>query len=101
MEASDILKKGAVLSTDSLQKKIGKKIKELREKRGLTQEELASACGWVRVSVVQLEKGIGNPPLVKIWLLCCALNCNPNDIFPTVRKTKITLSGMPSVRYPK
>ena len=37
--------------------KIGKKIKELRKERGLTQEALASNCGTTRQTLSKLEKG--------------------------------------------
>jgi len=37
--------------------KIGKKIKELRKAKGLTQEALASNCGTTRQTLSKLEKG--------------------------------------------
>jgi transcriptional regulator with XRE-family HTH domain len=37
--------------------KIGEKIKKLRKEKGLTQEQLASACGTTRQTLSKLEKG--------------------------------------------
>jgi transcriptional regulator with XRE-family HTH domain len=39
------------------QKKLGKKIRELRGKRGLSQEAFADACGLNRVHMSDIERG--------------------------------------------
>src|SRR3989344_545703 len=46
--------------TESEQKKIGYFIKELRERRGMTQEQFAKALGTSQSSVPRMEKGEQN-----------------------------------------
>jgi len=39
------------------QKKLGKRIRELREKKGLSQEHFADNCGLNRVHMSDIERG--------------------------------------------
>ncbi len=58
------------------------KIKDFREKRGITQEELAKKSGISRTTISSLENGIlnntTNTTMVKI---AEALNCKVSEIF--------------------
>ena len=45
------------------------RLKELREARGLTQEELAALVGVSRQTVISLEKGKYNPSIILAWKL--------------------------------
>ena len=45
---------------------LGKNVKRLRQKRGITQEELASEVGISTRSLSSLENGIGNPGIETI-----------------------------------
>lgn len=52
----------------------GKRVKELRMKRDMTQEELATKCGYAsRSTVNKIELGINDIPLSKLVLLANAL----------------------------
>lgn len=42
---------------------LGKRLKELREQRGLTQKEVAEALGIHSVTYLHYEKGHHEPPL--------------------------------------
>lgn len=52
---------GRVLSKEALQKRLGKHIAHLREREGLTQEELAFRCDKDKQSINRLERGHINP----------------------------------------
>lgn len=54
--------------------KIGMRIHSVRTKRGLTQEELAHACGCTRNHLSNIEVGKGKPSLELIIKLAYALD---------------------------
>ncbi len=55
-------------------------LKGLREKRLITQEELASASGLTVATVSRLERGKARPTLKTIRRLAKALDVNPQDL---------------------
>ena len=56
-------------------------IKELRQKKGLTQEELAKRVGVRRETIVFLEQGKYNPSLGLAWLIAKEFNKKIEDVF--------------------
>lgn len=60
---------------------VGQKIKELRERAGLTQEELAARIGVTASAVGNYESGRSHPKENVMYRLFGALGCEPNDIF--------------------
>lgn len=58
---------------------IGERIKEMREKRGMTQEELAVACGYKsRSTINKFEKNICEIKLSNVQKIAAALNVDPD-----------------------
>ncbi|MFH1225374.1 MAG: helix-turn-helix transcriptional regulator [Candidatus Diapherotrites archaeon] len=57
------------------------KIKELRTKRGMTQEELALAAGVRRETIVFLEQGKYNPSLRLAHDVAKALKAKIDEVF--------------------
>jgi len=57
------------------------RIKELRARLNLTQEELAKKVGVRRETIVFLEKGKYNPSLKLAYKIARALDSNIEDIF--------------------
>jgi len=57
------------------------RIKELREKSGLTQEDLARKVGVRRETVIYLEKGRYNPSLKLAHDVARALGTKIDDLF--------------------
>ena len=55
-------------------------LKFLREKSGMTQEELAEQLGITRQSVSKWELGINEPDLPTIRALCKILGCSYNAL---------------------
>lgn len=61
--------------------KIGYRIKELREKAGLSQTELADKIHTTKQTIYKYETGVvTNIPSDKIELLASILDCSPNYI---------------------
>jgi len=55
-------------------KKLAIKIKKLRNKRNLSQEELAHLCGFDRTYISLLERAKRNPSYLNLVKLCVGLN---------------------------
>ena len=60
---------------------MGNKLRECREKRGLTQEELAEKSQVSRVTISQLEQGRENTTAKTLLKLAQALDTTIDDIF--------------------
>ena len=57
---------------------VGGRIKELRKKRGLSQEELSKLCEYnSRSTINKIEMGINDIPLSKIQKIADVLNVSP------------------------
>ena len=57
------------------------KLKELREKRNLTQEALAERVDVTRQTILFLEKGKYNPSLRLAYRIARVLNSKIEDVF--------------------
>ena len=61
---------------------LGNKIKEIRIKKGLTQEELAKELGYKsKTTINKIEKGINDMSYEKLRLLISKFNLSINDLF--------------------
>ena len=61
---------------------IGTKIRELREARGMSLEDVAKLCGTTRQAIYKYENEIvTNIPYDRIILLAKALNTSPSQLF--------------------
>ena len=70
---------------------IGKKIRELREARGMSLEDVAKLCGTTRQAIYKYENEIvTNIPYDRIILLAKALNTTPSDLFDWKGDKKIS-----------
>ncbi|MCX7695223.1 MAG: cupin domain-containing protein [Caloramator sp.] len=61
--------------------KIGEKIKELRIKNGLTQEELADRCELSKGFISQLERDLTSPSIATLMDILECLGTNIKDFF--------------------
>lgn len=59
----------------------GKRIRELRIQRGLSQEKFALLAGIDRTYLASLEKGKRNVALININKLAVALNISISELF--------------------
>jgi transcriptional regulator with XRE-family HTH domain len=58
------------------QKKLGERIKALREKKGVSQQELASLCDFEKSNMSRIEAGRTNPTVSTLLKISYALNIN-------------------------
>ncbi|GLY11739.1 helix-turn-helix domain-containing protein [Pseudobacillus badius] len=60
---------------------IGKKIRNLRLKKGLTQEELGERTDLSKGYISQLERDLSSPSIETFFHLLEVLGCSPKDFF--------------------
>ncbi len=65
---------------------IHNQIRALRVARGMTQEQLATACGVTRQTIIALEAGKYSPSLELAFKLAHALERNLEDVFQCEEK---------------
>lgn len=61
--------------------KLQNNLKELRTRKSLSQEQLASLVGTTRQTIISIEKQVFNPTAKLALLLCVALDCKFEDLF--------------------
>jgi transcriptional regulator with XRE-family HTH domain len=64
-----------------LSKDIGRRIKDLRQRNGLTQQELADRAELTKGFISQLERGLGSPSVETLMHMIEILGSNPADFF--------------------
>lgn len=70
------------LSRDAqLQKHFGERVRELRQKKGLSQEALALACELDRTYIGGVERGERNISLLNIHKIAHALGVSVRELF--------------------
>lgn len=60
---------------------VGRRIRELREQRGLSQEELAKPF-MTKTAISSLERGVTAPSLHMLAFLAKKLRVKPRDLLP-------------------
>lgn len=85
------------MGTDTLYSQLGKIIKLARQKKQLSQAELASAVSLSRVSIANIERGHQKFLVHTFWDLMRTLDLKPETIFSEIIKEskKISKSEMP------
>ena len=56
-------------------------LKSVRQKKGLSQEELAKMVGTTRQTIISIEKNLFNPSAKLAMLLCIALDEKFENLF--------------------
>ncbi|WP_425915410.1 helix-turn-helix domain-containing protein [Pseudomonas sp. GWSMS-1] len=69
------------MSSPSLRKRFGTRIRELRLATGMTQEAFADHCGFARTYMSRIETGGANPSLDAIKALADALGIELSTLF--------------------
>jgi transcriptional regulator with XRE-family HTH domain len=62
-------------------KKLGIRVRRLREERGLSQEALADAAQFGRSYMSGVERGVRNPSALQLLKLARALRVRVGDLF--------------------
>jgi transcriptional regulator with XRE-family HTH domain len=66
----------------------GRTIREVRNRRGVSQENLALRCGLDRTYVSGIERGVRNPSLTNILKIAAALEVHPSELFVGIPATR-------------
>jgi transcriptional regulator with XRE-family HTH domain len=69
---------------------LGMKIKQLRNSKDLTLEQLADKIGLKKQQIWNYENGKSNPPIEKVNLLADFFGVQPSDILNNNDESKIT-----------
>ncbi|UEG51230.1 helix-turn-helix domain-containing protein [Ferruginibacter lapsinanis] len=64
-----------------LQKRLGSKIKALRSKKNMTQNELAIECDFEKASMSRIESGQTNPTIRTLYKISKALDIPITEFF--------------------
>jgi len=67
----------------------GERMRELRQKRGWTQVELAARCGFPQARISELERGARSPNLVTMLRLALALDCKVAELVSVFDKADV------------
>ncbi len=71
---------------------LGKKIKQMRNQKGLTQEELADRCELTKGYISQLENDLNSPSIATLTDILSALGSNLSEFFREETEEKIVFS---------
>lgn len=66
---------------EEVQRKFGKRLAELRDRKGFTQEKFSFELDVDRTYVSYLERGKRNPSLYMLWKIAKALKVNLPELF--------------------
>ena len=66
---------------ETLQKKVGKRIQELRELKNVSQQELAAKCNFEKSNMSRLESGRVNSTLSTLNKIAKGLEVNIGELF--------------------
>ena len=69
------------ISETEIQTRFGMRVRELRKRKGLSQEALAFACELDRTYIGSVERGERNISLINIYLVAEALGVRVKDLF--------------------
>lgn len=67
---------------EDIKKLVGRRVRQLRDKRGWSQEELGERSGLHRNYIGGIERGERNVGLENIGRLAVALGVRPRDLLP-------------------
>lgn len=71
---------GGMSSDDKALKSLGKNLREVRKRQGLTQEALAALCDYDPTYISLLERGKRNPPFLTIVKIAKHLKCKVSEL---------------------
>ena len=69
---------------ENIDKRLGKRFKEYREKKDLTQEQLAEKAGMSTIFISQIERGTTFPSSENLITILKVLDITANEIFQDV-----------------
>jgi transcriptional regulator with XRE-family HTH domain len=67
-----------------IQMRLGRKIRESRQKNGWSQEEFADRCGIGRAHMSLIERGQQNLTLATLWTICRELKTSMSEMLSNI-----------------
>ena len=71
---------------------LGKKIKQMRNQKGLTQEELADRCELTKGYISQLENNLNSPSIATLTDILSALGSDLSEFFKEEKEEKVVFT---------
>ena len=71
---------------------LGKKIKQMRNQKGLTQEELADRCELTKGYISQLENNLNSPSIATLTDILSALGSDLSEFFREEKEEKVVFT---------
>ena len=71
---------------------LGGKIKQMRNQKGLTQEELADRCELTKGYISQLENNLNSPSIATLTDILSALGSNLSEFFQEEKQEKVVFT---------
>ncbi len=65
---------------------VGRVIRKLRKKRGLSQEVVSGLAGIARTHLTMIENGTKQPNLETVWKIALALDMCPSELIRLVEQ---------------
>ena len=65
---------------------VGKTIQRLRQKKGLTQEQLSGLAALDRTHYSKIERGLRSPTLETIFKIAFALDMQPHELIQVIEE---------------
>ena len=65
---------------------VGKTVKYLRKKRGLSQEVLSGLAGIARTHLTMIERGTKQPNFETLWRIALALDMRPSELVAAIEE---------------
>jgi len=72
-----------MIKVASVSKKIGQNLRKIREKKEITQEQLALDAGLNRAYIGYIERGERNPTTKTLYKIAKALKVSVSDLMPS------------------
>jgi transcriptional regulator with XRE-family HTH domain len=73
----------------------GRRLRELRQKHGVTQQQLSAATGLTEGYISNMERGLKVPSLTTILRLAVALRCRVTELVSVFDRVDDLLSLLP------
>ena len=68
------------MNISQLQQKIGNRIRELRESKGVSQQNLAAICNFEKANLSRIEAGRTNPTVSTLYKISQALEITLSEL---------------------
>lgn len=74
---------------NKLSKLVGENIRRQRQRRGISQENLAFVAGIDRSYMSRVERGVVRITLEKIYVIAKVLDCEPAELLPSSKTPEL------------